>query len=88
MPKLSSRPACPRCSGILDGYTAMDLDSTPRPGDVSVCAICLAVLEFTDDLMLVEATVETIEDAGLLEVSEAVNAARRYRDAINLTKKS
>jgi hypothetical protein len=55
--RLKTRPSCPQCSCLLDGYTgvrirveegAADLDEslTPVPGDQSVCIECGALLGF------------------------------------------
>jgi len=41
---------CPRCGTRIARHTCpADFDAVPRPGDVTVCAHCLAAMEFTED---------------------------------------
>ena len=42
---------CPKCAEPIDGASAVfDDEPMPVPGDLSVCAHCLTLLEFNDDL--------------------------------------
>jgi hypothetical protein len=52
---------CPRCGRILDG--AMHLDnSTPDPGDITICIECSTLSVFDDKLHLREPTDEEMAD--------------------------
>ncbi len=57
-PELSGRlphaPTCPKCGKELDGYTALDPGTAPKPGDVSLCFYCGALLKFTETLQFRE----------------------------------
>lgn len=45
--QLLTKPRCPKCRTLLDGYTPVaDSESRPQAGHVSVCAYCLQVLVF------------------------------------------
>lgn len=41
---------CPACFRRVDGATDPLNNSTPKPGDVSVCGYCTALCVFNDDL--------------------------------------
>lgn len=43
---------CPSCAKVMDAVSGVDHDEAPRPGDVSLCFDCGAVLIFTDTLGL------------------------------------
>lgn len=44
---------CPNCNAQLDDATNLDDESLrPKPGDVSCCIKCAAVLEYQDDMTL------------------------------------
>lgn len=66
MPQLLTRPHCPVCQSLLDGYAAADSsDAAPGPGDFSICSYCFSVLEFDGDGLLVvgrEAAQEQLKD--------------------------
>lgn len=57
--KTNDLATCPNCHKSLDAFTSGS-DYTPLEGDVSVCVYCSSVLEFTEDLMMVFATAETV----------------------------
>lgn len=44
--------SCPECGKRLDAATGLTSDRPPKPGDISVCVGCHAVLEFDDYLRL------------------------------------
>lgn len=50
---------CPHCGEAFDCASSMggaDSDAVPKPGDLSLCAYCLRVNKFADDLTLIRAT--------------------------------
>lgn len=87
MPRLETNPSCPRCNKSLGSYTAITPDTKPKQGDVTICTECFAVLEFTEDIMLINASVETIEEIDLLELSQAVNAAKEFKARVDRANK-
>lgn len=81
--RLPSCP-CPFCKAKLDAASWVPdggPPATPRPGDVTVCAYCLAVLMFDGDPLTVRIpTVKEFEElAELPEVREAQAALARHR---------
>ncbi len=55
---LDTAPPCPSCKAVLDGVTDPTGKSSPKPGDLSVCKYCQALLCYTEDMMLRTLTVE------------------------------
>ncbi len=52
---------CPNCGKVLDKATSANLDGhKPRPGDVSVCWKCKAILVFNNDLILMNPAEEEL----------------------------
>lgn len=49
MHRLADDARCPGCSEPITGAVPIDADTKPKPGDLSVCGHCGALLEFTDD---------------------------------------
>jgi hypothetical protein len=46
---------CPTCESMLDGATATDGKTTqPQPGDITICAYCTEVLEFTNNMKFIK----------------------------------
>ncbi len=85
--QLNTRPNCPTCKKLLDGFTSVDHDNKPEEGDVTVCAYCNEVLQFNGDMSLKLASAEVIEECGLLTVSRAQRQAREFNDRVTLAKK-
>lgn len=81
--KVKSEPTCPTCKKILDRATAMVEGQSPRPRDISICCYCNEVLVFTEDMQLELASVEEMEELGLLELSQAQIAAREFKKWID-----
>jgi len=52
--------ACPHCGKIMDGATNYTGPTAPKGGDFSVCIYCAAVLRFTGEMVLAEATREDL----------------------------
>lgn len=71
---------CPNCGYAMDAVTAAFEDVRPKPGDVTVCIKCAALLEFTDDMRYAPANtrrlaLETLEQ--LAQVQAAVRMMHR-----------
>lgn len=58
---LTTEPDCPSCGQLLDGVTGISHDRRPKPGDLSICAGCGTLLEFTKVLTLQVAPKEVVE---------------------------
>lgn len=43
---------CPYCEKLLDAAGALDKDTTPKPGDASICVYCAQMLIFNHKLVL------------------------------------
>ena len=69
--------ACPRCHACLDGATSA-VGAAPRPGDMSICAYCFAVLVFGDVLGL---RLMSHEEMAALPVEEG-QELRRMREIL------
>jgi hypothetical protein len=46
---LVPQPYCPFCTKLIDGYTPIGGRQHPKPGDVSLCYYCSALLVFDGD---------------------------------------
>jgi len=57
---------CPACSYEMDAATCVDENGTkrsrPKPGDVSVCIKCGAILEYSENMILQPLDLESIDD--------------------------
>lgn len=64
MPRTTKTPGtfCPVCKSALDCASDPLGDATPKPGDVSYCVYCSAILTFTQDLGLVLAPQGVIDE--------------------------
>lgn len=67
--RLDSKPECPTCHKLLDGFSAYYDHEQPKPDDVTICAYCRDVLQFTNGMTLRKANPEVIEEV-MLEVSQ------------------
>lgn len=85
--QLNTRPHCPTCKKLLDGFTSVDHDNKPQAGDVMICVYCNEVLQLADDMSMKLASPEVIEECGLLEVSRAQRQAREFNASVSLVKK-
>ena len=77
--RLKKAPKCPRCRTGLDGWTGMKPGTAPRPGDVTVCALCSTVLQFTKGLGLKRAPAEVIAEV-TFELSRAQRIVKKARE--------
>lgn len=84
--KLNSQPYCPVCKKLLNGFTSVDHQNSPKPGDVTVCTSCNGILQFNESMGLKLAPVEVIEKY-MLEISKAQQKAKEYRAQLNFAKK-
>ena len=46
--QLATRPSCPHCGHMLDGYISADADNHPEPGACTICAKCFKFSVFTE----------------------------------------
>lgn len=77
---------CPVCQEHLDRATAMNSEEPvmPSPGDVTLCATCVSLLEFDEDLKPHQINIKELEPevqdiiAVMMVKLQAINAARRY----------
>ena len=71
---------CPMCATELNRTTTTDDDYPPRPGDVTVCASCGAVLAFTDTMSLAPAPEEAVRQCQdqLAKAQEILRIARKH----------
>lgn len=76
MGKLISKPDCPHCKEILDGFTDPSGKNVPKPGDISICAYCAEVLEFDSEMKLIPIREETVKFVDLLEIQKAQQIVR------------
>jgi hypothetical protein len=60
--RLDSKPACPSCGKTIDGVTGVDHEHQPKPGDLSVCLYCEALMFFTEGMGVRAATPEESEE--------------------------
>ena len=69
-----------------DGASSMFDNSTPTPGDLSVCLDCTSILTFTDDMALRVATADDLQALPIVTLLklEALRQliARRSHDAV------
>ena len=78
MNQLDTKPQCPSCNKLLDGFTSIQLGHEPKPGDISVCLYCRKVLEFTNNMKLKIASADAVEECGLLDLSKAQLVSKRF----------
>lgn len=74
---------CPNCTHILEEATGVTTDDAPKPGDVTLCIYCAAVLVFTDDMMVrlptEEESNEFANNAELMHMQKIVKMEVRRR---------
>ena len=86
MGRLKTRPNCPTCNKLLDGFNSMEKGEKPKPGDLTICAYCSEVLQFTDDMHLKVADHKVIEQVGLLKISQTQGIVKKFRRKFNYEK--
>lgn len=53
---------CPKCGRKQDLSTSVENDSTPKPGDISICIGCIAVCRYDQQLKLALLTEKELEE--------------------------
>lgn len=75
---------CPHCEHILEGATGVTTQNAPKPGDVTLCIYCAAVLVFQDDmrvrLPVEEEANEFASNGELMKMQKIVKLAIRRRN--------
>lgn len=62
MPKIAGS-TCPCCKRVLDGASCLEDEKLmPNAGDITICIYCLTILEFDNNLKLLEMTNEQISE--------------------------
>lgn len=62
---------CPNCKSVLNACTGVNSEQNPSPGDITICFYCGSVLKFSDDMTLVEPTIDdyvAMPKDGLFEI--------------------
>jgi len=83
--KLPDR-ACPVCNNKLDAASAINADTSPQPGDVSICFYCGSFLIYSDDMssrLLTELEVYALDPhtkALLVETRQRLKQYRQEKD--------
>ncbi len=73
---------CPVCNAVLDAATGMrDENDIPNPHDVSICIKCGEILEYGDDMGLIQITDEVYSDLDI----ETKNMLLYYQNKIRKT---
>jgi hypothetical protein len=68
---------CPSCRAKLEAVTSLKHNDQPKPGDISVCLYCAAVLQFGNGMTLRAVPKEEWEDFHP-ETVETLRAARAH----------
>ena len=68
--------ACPSCKRGLDAHVGK---TKPRAHDLTVCAYCMAVLEFLDDgfRLMTEADIQKLQPADRAEIERAIKFVKK-----------
>lgn len=78
---------CPRCKQKLDAATSSTGYDIPKPGDLSVCLGCQAVLQWDDSMKLQLADLSKIPLENLREIARVILAIETswplYRARVN-----
>jgi len=75
---------CPHCRAVIAKYTSMkDPGDRPSPGNLMLCANCLSLCKYDDNLKLAQLTNEEKEGltpALLIEIEGMINAVRKKKE--------
>lgn len=75
MPQLPTKPKCPKCGEILDGYTG---DILPYPGAIVVCFYCETPCRYLEGLARLEVLDTACVDRSMRQqIEQAVGVIRQ-----------
>lgn len=74
--QLKTKPFCPHCNAMLDGWTATTDKATPTTDDLTICAYCAEVLQYDENMLLVEITGAVLDDMSS-EVLTSITRAKK-----------
>jgi len=80
--KLENKPTCPQCKATLDG--ASHADSTPEPGDLTICVYCTALLQFSDSMTLVGMDIDDISPADRESIYSAIEMVKKINQSLKI----
>jgi hypothetical protein len=69
--------SCPTCRYEMDAATAVFAAVRPKPGDVTVCINCAALLQFANDMSLILANTHELTLDVLDQLAEAQAAVKK-----------
>lgn len=75
---LASKPKCPHCKTLLDGFTDPTGDRVPGPEDATMCLYCGEILQFDSDMKLKPIPEEIIAELDLRTVQLAGQVRQRF----------
>lgn len=71
---------CPQCNTRLSASTNADgATESPKPGDISICAQCLELLEYQTDMTFASVDVTTLQPEVQKLILTALSQAHRFR---------
>ena len=77
---------CPQCSYEMTDASGVGHNERPSPGDWTVCIRCAAVLRFTEEIGVREASgkeLAELDPESALAIAQAVHAIRQMRHGMN-----
>ena len=82
--QLDKNQHCPSCHRLLDGFTSINNDKHPQPDDVTMCAYCDTILQFTDGLGLKIASQEAAEahQKSMMELFDTMSYKKIFPNGI------
>ena len=83
--QLKTKPVCPKCETLLDGFTGVDNTNSPESGDITICAYCTTILKFTDNMgvdIMTAKELDEIPKEELYLIVDAQKAAAKFRDIL------
>ena len=71
---------CPTCSAIVDRASSTE-NARPGPGDLSVCAYCVGVSLYAEDMSLEAFDLSTLSASKRAEIEKMRDVVRRIQKA-------
>jgi hypothetical protein len=75
---------CPHCETVIVNYTSMkDPGDIPSPGNLMLCANCLSLCKYDDNLKLTQLTDEekaSMPPELLFEIEGMINAVKKKKE--------